>query len=187
MPKGRYQIMPLHAEGRQYGIDMCAGPARCRPSHSPRKPTWSRSCGCRSRCSRWRPLVANSPFTEGKPNGFLSFRSEIWPTPITRAPACCRGCSRTAWGSSAMSITRSTCPCIRQARRRLYRCRRFLVPRLLRGRNNSLPASVRPCRTGPTSVDDFPEVRLKRYLEMRGATACRGPVPALPASGRAAV
>src|SRR5205809_7798087 len=24
------------------------------------------------------PLFANSPFTEGKPNGFLSFRSEIW-------------------------------------------------------------------------------------------------------------
>ena len=23
-------------------------------------------------------LFANSPFTEGKPNGFLSFRSEIW-------------------------------------------------------------------------------------------------------------
>ena len=23
-------------------------------------------------------LFANSPFTDGKPNGFLSFRSEIW-------------------------------------------------------------------------------------------------------------
>jgi glutamate--cysteine ligase len=23
-------------------------------------------------------MFANSPFTEGKPNGFLSFRSEIW-------------------------------------------------------------------------------------------------------------
>ena len=23
-------------------------------------------------------IFANSPFTEGKPNGFLSFRSEIW-------------------------------------------------------------------------------------------------------------
>ena len=58
-------------------------------------------------------LFANSPFTEGKPNGFLSFRSEIWrDTDQRTAPACCPGRSRTAWASSAGSITRSTCRCI---------------------------------------------------------------------------
>ena len=58
-------------------------------------------------------LFANSPFTEGKPNGFLSFRSEIWrDTDNQRARACCPGLSRTAWVSSATSITRSTCRCI---------------------------------------------------------------------------
>jgi glutamate--cysteine ligase len=58
-------------------------------------------------------LFANSPFLEGKPNGFLSFRSEVWrDTDNQRAPACCPSRSRTAWASSAMWITRSTCRCI---------------------------------------------------------------------------
>ena len=43
------------------------------------KPTWRASSGSASRCSRSPPrLFANSPFTEGRPNGFLSFRSHIW-------------------------------------------------------------------------------------------------------------
>src|SRR5438094_71291 len=54
---------------------------------------------------------AISPLPEGRASGNLSFRPRSGATRITRAPACCRGCSRTAWGSSAGSITRSTYPC----------------------------------------------------------------------------
>jgi glutamate--cysteine ligase len=48
-------------------------------------------------------LFANSPFTDGKPNGFLSYRSHIW-TDTERA--CCLSCSKTG---SATSATRTTC------------------------------------------------------------------------------
>src|SRR5436309_15042953 len=51
MPKGRYRIMTNYMpKVGKYGLDMMYRPARCRPiSTSPRKPTWSRSCACRSR------------------------------------------------------------------------------------------------------------------------------------------
>jgi hypothetical protein len=45
-------------------------------------------------------MFANSPFTEGKPNGFLSFRSEIWRD--TDADRCGRR-SSLLWASSATS------------------------------------------------------------------------------------
>ena len=57
-------------------------------------------------------MFANSPFTEGRPNGFLSFRSEIWqdtdPRPRRHAAIGLRGGS----ASNVTSITRSTCRCI---------------------------------------------------------------------------
>jgi glutamate--cysteine ligase len=79
-------------------------------------------------------LFANSPFTEGKPNGFLSFRSEVWrDTDNARA--------------------------------------------------GMLPWAFEPGMGFERWVDYaldvpiFPEVRLKRYLEMRGADS--GPLPSL--------
>ena len=58
-------------------------------------------------------LFANSPFREGRPNGFLSYRSQIW-TDVDNARA-----GMLPWvfedgmsASSAMSITRSMCRCI---------------------------------------------------------------------------
>ena len=105
-------------------------------------------------------------------------------TPTISAPACCPSRSRTAWASSAMSITRSTCRCISSsAATDTSTCRasRSAI---------SSPASWPICRaSAPTHVGlgqslstIFPEVRLKRYLEMRGADG--GPwrrLPSLPA------
>src|SRR5580704_6933591 len=78
-------------------------------------------------------LFANSPFTEGKPNGFLSFRAEIWRhTDKDRAGMPGARATVSDWSNHISTI--------------------------------------------------FAEVRLKRYLEMRGADS--GPLPnllALPA------
>ena len=49
-------------------------------------------------------LFANSPFLEGKPNGFLSYRSHIWSDTDPRARACCRSCLKTALAMNAMPI-----------------------------------------------------------------------------------
>ena len=130
-------------------------------------------------------LFANSPFTEGKPNGFLSFRSEIWRDtdnaragmlPFVFEP----GMGFERWVDYALDVP-------------MYFVKhgddyidvsgqsfRDLMAGKLPG-----PAgrSGRRSPTGrTTSARSFPEVRLKRYLEMRGADS--GPLPnllALPA------
>ena len=86
------------------------------------------------------------------------------------APACCPSSSRTAWASSATSTTRSTCRCTSStataatSTRWASRFRDFLD-----GRLPALPGEK------PTLSDwadhlttIFPEVRLKKFMEMRG-------------------
>jgi len=71
----------------------------------------------------------------------------------------------------------------RQARRYLYRRVGFVVPRLFRGQEQFVSRRAADAvGLGQSFVDDFPEVRLKRYLEMRGADGVPwGRLPALPA------
>ena len=58
-------------------------------------------------------LFANSPFTEGKPNGFKSHRAQVWTDtdPDRTGMLAVRVRGRHS-ASSAMSITRSMCRCI---------------------------------------------------------------------------
>ncbi len=129
-------------------------------------------------------LFANSPFTEGKPNGFLSRRSDIWrDTDNAR-------CGMLPFVfDEGMSFER-------------YVHYMLDVPMYFVNRNGSLIdaagqsfrdflAGKLPALPGekPTIGDwedhltvAFPEVRLKRYLEMRGADAGPwGELCALPA------
>ena len=122
-------------------------------------------------------------FTEGKPNGFVSFRSEIWRDTDNARSGTRRSRSSRAWASNATSTMHLTCRCISSSAatntstwrdNRSARCS---------------PASSRRCRANATLSDwanhistIFPEVRLKRYLEMRGSDG--GPwrrLPSLPA------
>jgi glutamate--cysteine ligase len=129
-------------------------------------------------------LFANSPFTEGKPNGYLSFRSEIWrDTDNARAGmlpwAFEPGMGFERWVDYALDVP-------------MYFIKRGdeyidvagqSFRDLLAGKLRALPgtrATVSDWANHLSSI--FPEVRLKRYLEMRGADS--GPLPnllALPA------
>jgi glutamate--cysteine ligase len=125
-------------------------------------------------------LFANSPFTESRPNGFLSFRSEIWrDTDNQRAGmlpwAFEDGMGFERWVDYALDV-----PMYFVKRGERYvdvsgkSFRDFFAGRLA-----ELPG-------GRPTISDwanhlstiFPEVRLKRYLEMRGADA--GPWTRLP-------
>jgi glutamate--cysteine ligase len=116
-------------------------------------------------------LFANSPFTEGKPNGFLSFRSEIW-----------RDTDRARTGmlpfafEDGMSFERYADYALDVPMYFVYRGGRYIDASgasfrdFLDGRLTQLPGDR------PTEADWsnhlttlFPEVRLKRFLEMRGA------------------
>jgi glutamate--cysteine ligase len=129
-------------------------------------------------------LFANSPFTDGKLNGFLSARSEIWrhtdPDRTGMLPfAFEQGMSFERYVDYALSV-----PMYFVKRGDVYHNvagARF--PDLLHGRLAQLPgerATIADWANHLSTI--FPEVRLKRYLEMRGADANPRPfLPALPA------
>ena len=129
-------------------------------------------------------LFANSPFTEGKPNGFLSFRSEIWrDTDNARAGmlpwAFEPGMGFERWVDYALDVP-------------MYFIKRGDTYIDVAGQSfRDLLAGKLPGAPGErATISDwanhistiFPEVRLKRYLEMRGAdVGAWRTLPALPA------
>jgi glutamate--cysteine ligase len=120
-------------------------------------------------------LFASSPFMEGKPNGFKSLRSEVWrdtdPNRTGMLPFVFEaGMGFEAYAEYALDVPMYF----------VYRDGRYIdvagasFRDFLGGRLDRLPG-VRP------TLDDwsdhlttlFPEVRLKRFLEMRGADGGR--------------
>jgi glutamate--cysteine ligase len=129
-------------------------------------------------------LFANSPFTEGKPNGFLSFRSQIWrDTDPDRS-------GMLPWVfEPGMGFERYVDYALDVPMYFVKRGDRYIdvagksFRDLMQARLPELPgerATISDWVNHLSAI--FPEVRLKRYLEMRGADA--GPwrtLPALPA------
>ena len=129
-------------------------------------------------------LFANSPFTEGKPNGMLSFRSHIWSDTDPQRTGMLPFVFEDGFGYERYADYALDVPMYF-----VYRGGRYLDAAglsfrdFLRGELSILPGEK------PT-LDDwndhlstaFPEVRLKTFLEMRGADG--GPwnrICALPA------
>ena len=129
-------------------------------------------------------LFANSPFTEGKPNGFLSFRSHIWsdtdPARTGMLPFVFeQGFGYERYADYALDVPMYF----------VYRDGEYIDAAgqsfrdFLKGELPAYPGHK------PT-IDDwadhlstaFPEVRMKQFLEMRGADGGRwGRICALPA------
>jgi glutamate--cysteine ligase len=129
-------------------------------------------------------MFANSPFTEGKPNGFLSFRSEIWrDTDPDRS-------GMLPWVfEPGMGFERYVDYALGVPMYFVKRGERYIdvagqsFRDLMQGRLPGLPGERATISDWANHISTiFPEVRLKRYLEMRGADG--GPwrrLPALPA------
>jgi len=116
-------------------------------------------------------LFADSPFTEGKPNGFLSFRAQVWtdtdphrtgPLPFAFEPG--------------MGFERYTDYLLDVPMYFIYRDGKYIDTSGLSFRdflNGKLPALPGELPTTADWVNHaatvFPEVRLKKFLEMRGA------------------
>ena len=132
-------------------------------------------------------LFANSPFTEGKPNGFLSCRSEIWRdtdnAPHRHAALRLRA---TASASSPMSTGRSTCRCISSMRDGRYHDMTALhVPRVpgRAGCRTTCPSRAPTMGDWKNHLSTlFPEVRLKT-LSRDARRRWRPVAPALRAAG----
>ena len=116
-------------------------------------------------------LFANSPFTEGKPNGFLSYRSHIWTD--TDPDRC--GIMPFVF-EDGMGFERYVDHVLDVPMYFVYRDGAYLDASgqsfrdFMKGELPALPGEI------PTTSDWadhmstlFPEVRVKRFLEMRGA------------------
>jgi glutamate--cysteine ligase len=187
MPKGRYKIMTNYMpKVGQYGLDMMYRTCTVQTnldfsSEADMVKKLRVSLALQPVATA---LFANSPFTEGKPNGYLSFRSEIWrDTDNARSGmipwAFEDGMGFERWVDYALDV-----PMYFVKRGDAYidvsgsSFRAFFD-----GRNNSLPGERPTLSDWANHLSTiFPEVRLKRYLEMRGADGVPwGRLPALPA------
>jgi glutamate--cysteine ligase len=116
-------------------------------------------------------LFANSPFTEGKPNGFLSYRSAIWLDTDNRRAGMLPFAFEDGMGYERYVDYALEVPMYFVRRDKNYIDTAGASFRaFMEGRLPQLPGEK------PTIADwadhlttIFPEVRLKRYLEMRGA------------------
>ena len=116
-------------------------------------------------------LFAASPFTEGKPNGYLSFRSEIWRDTDPDRTGMLPFAFEEGFGFAAYVDYALDVPMYFVYRDGTYHdvsgesFRAFM-----QGKLPQLPG-VRPTLQdwGDHLTTIFPEVRLKRYMEMRGA------------------
>jgi glutamate--cysteine ligase len=116
-------------------------------------------------------MFANSPFTEGRPNGFLSFRSEIWrDTDADRSGmlpwAFEDGMGFERWVDYALDVPMYF---VKRGEKYIDVAGKSFRD-LMAGRLAALPGERATTSDWANHLSTiFPEVRLKRYLEMRGA------------------
>ncbi|MGQ3674001.1 glutamate--cysteine ligase [Xanthobacter sp. TB0139] len=116
-------------------------------------------------------LFANSPFTEGKPNGFLSFRSEIWKDTDAARTGMLPFAFEDGFGFERYVDYALEVPMYFVKRGDQYLDVTGSSFRdLLEGKHPALPGQRATLSDWVNHLSTiFPEVRLKRFLEMRGA------------------
>lgn len=175
MPKSRYRIMTRYMPkvGR-HGLDMMYRTATIQSNLD-----FSSETDMRRKLQlslKLQPvasaLFARSPFTDGKPNGFLSWRCELWRDTDNQRGGyhpfmLDAGFGFEAYVDWAMSIPMYFV--IRDGR--YHDCThvtfRQFMEGALKGEFPDAEATVGDWSNHLTTL--FPDVRLKRYLEMRGA------------------
>jgi glutamate--cysteine ligase len=130
-------------------------------------------------------LFANSPFTEGKPNGFLSMRSEIWRDTDNQRAGMLPFAFEDGMGFERYVDYALDVPMYFIKRGDAYidvsgQSFRDLLAGKIKGLPANNFAALSDWSNHVSTI--FPEVRLKRYLEMRGADGGSfRRMPALPA------
>jgi glutamate--cysteine ligase len=117
-------------------------------------------------------LFANSPFTENKPNGFLSYRSEIWRDTDNNRSGMLPIAFEDGFGFDRYVDWALDVPMYFVVRDgRYHRMTNFTFRQFMEGlAPNDLPDPYPTMGDWKNHLSTlFPEVRLKTYLEMRGA------------------
>jgi glutamate--cysteine ligase len=185
MPKGRYKIMTAYMPkvGR-YGLDMMYRTCTVQSNHdfSSESDMVKKLRVALALQPVGTVLFANSPFTEGKPNGFVSFRSEIWRDTDNQRAGMLPFVFEPGMGFERYADYALDVPMYFIKRGDRYidvsgkPFRDHLAGELIPGER----ATISDWANHVSTI--FPEVRLKRYIEMRGSDG--GPwrrLPSLPA------
>ncbi|KAL5551646.1 hypothetical protein UlMin_001822 [Ulmus minor] len=116
-------------------------------------------------------LFANSPFTEGKPNGFVSMRSHIWTDTDKDRSGMLPFVFDDSFGFEQYVDYALDVPMYFAYRKKKYiDCTGSSFRDFLEGKLPCLPGELPTLNDWENHLTTiFPEVRLKRYLEMRGA------------------
>jgi glutamate--cysteine ligase len=187
MPKGRYRIMTNYMpKVGTYGIDMMYRTCTVQTnldfsSESDMVKKLRVSLALQPVATA---LFANSPFTEGKPNGFLSFRSQIWTDTDNQRAGMLPFAFEDGFGFERYVDYALDVPMYFIKRGDTYiDVSGQSFRELLAGKLASQPGERATLSDWANHVSTiFPEVRLKRYLEMRGAdVSSRQRLAGLPA------
>jgi glutamate--cysteine ligase len=187
MPKGRYKIMTAYMpKVGSLGLDMMYRTCTVQTNHD-----FSSEADMVKKLRialALQPvataLFANSPFTEGKPNGFVSFRSEIWRDTDNARAGMLPFVFEPGMGFERYADYALDVPMYFVKRGDSYIDVSGQSFRdLLAGKLPQLPGERATISDWANHISTiFPEVRLKRYIEMRGSDG--GPwrrLPSLPA------
>ena len=187
MPKGRYNIMRAYMPKKgNLGLDMMLRTSTIQAnldfaSEADMVMKFRTSLALQPIATA---LFANSPFTEGKPNGFLSARANVWTDTDPDRTGMIGFVFEDGFGYERYADYALDVPMYFAKRDGIYHdlsgqsFRKFMSEGL-----DALPghrATIKDWEDHLTTL--FPEVRLKQYLEMRGADG--GPwsrICALPA------
>ncbi|GFS37144.1 glutamate-cysteine ligase [Actinidia rufa] len=114
---------------------------------------------------------ANSPFTEGKPNGYLSMRSHIWTDTDNNRTGMLPFVFDDSFGFEQYVDYALDVPMYFVYRAKKYiDCTGMSFRDFMSGKLPPLPGELPTLNDWENHLTTiFPEVRLKRYLEMRGA------------------
>jgi len=185
MPKGRYKIMTAYMpKVGKYGLDMMYRTCTVQTNHdfSSEADMVLKMRVALALQPVATALFANSPFTESKPNGFVSFRSEIWRDTDNQRAGMLPFMFEDGAGFERYVDYALDVPMYFIKRGDHYidvsgkSFRDHLAGKLLPGES----ATISDWANHVSTI--FPEVRLKRYIEMRGSDG--GPwrrLPSLPA------
>jgi glutamate--cysteine ligase len=118
-------------------------------------------------------LFANSPFLEGKPNGFKSFRSHVWTDTDKARSGMLPFAFEDGFGYERYTDYALDVPMYFVMRDgKFVNCAGESFRTFLEGKLPQLPGEKPTMKDWADHLTTiFPEVRLKRYLEMRGADA----------------
>jgi glutamate--cysteine ligase len=116
-------------------------------------------------------LFADSPFTEGKPNGYLSYRSHIWTDTDKNRTGMLDFVFDEGFGFERYVDYLLDVPMYFTYRDKKYiDCAGLSFRDFMKGELPNLPGVLPTLKDwGDHMTTAFPEVRLKKYLEMRGA------------------